>query len=187
MRSSYHPTVARCGETVTCRRVAKTGDTSFGNDDAPFVKQCVNDMRGALGPEPILYVRIDAAGDCTEVMRTVHDSGALFLTKASMTMDLCATIGGHTKWTTVQRDAYGRATRQVVEIEFRRQQWGSSESLPVRGIAVRTTERDNGKQLTLWEGLDMTVQVYLTNDMYTNPDDIAWVSRPPPRSDDVFA
>lgn len=174
-RPSYHPLVARCAETGTCVGAQlRPGNTSFGNDDAPFVKQCIDSMRGALGPEPVLYVRIDAAGDCTRVMQTIHDAGAIFLTKASMTPDLCSAVWAHPKWTTVDRDAGGRATRQVAEINFRRGEWGCSDKLPVRVIAVRTRERDTGKHLYLWDELDMTVQVYLTNDLYRDPDDIAW-------------
>jgi hypothetical protein len=174
-RPSYHPIVARCAETGTCvGALLRPGNTSFGNDDAPFVQQCIDNMRGALGPEPVLYVRIDAAGDCARVMGAIHDRGAIFLTKASMTPDLCSAVWAHTGWKTVDRDANGRATRQVAEIKFRRGEWGSSDKLPVRVIAVRTRDRDTGKHLYLWDDLDMTVQVYLTNDLYRDADDVAW-------------
>jgi hypothetical protein len=167
--------VARCAETGTCVGAQlRPGNTGFGKDDAPFVKQCIDSMRGALGAKPVICVRIDAAGDCTQLMQTIHDSGAVFLTKASMTADLCSRVWAHTNWITVDRDANGRPTRQVAEINFRRQQWGSSSRLPVRVIAVRTRERDNGKHLYLWHEMDMTVQVYLSNDMYRDADDVAW-------------
>lgn len=58
-------------------------------------------------------------------------------------------------WTTVDRDADGRALRQVAEIQFRRKEW---RNLPVRVLAVLTLEREGGKQLFLLEGLDFTVQ-----------------------------
>lgn len=174
-RPSYHPIVARCAETGTCVGAQlRPGNTSFGNDDAPFVEHCIDNMRGALGPESVLYVRIDAAGDCARVMRAIHDRGAIFLTKASMTPDLCSAVWAHTVWKTVDRDANGRATRQVAEINFRRGEWGATDELPVRVIAVRTRDRDTGKHLYLWDELDMTVQVYLTNDLYRDADDVAW-------------
>lgn len=120
-RTSYHPIVARCAETSTCVGAQlRPGDTSFGNADAPFVQMCIDNMRKALGPDTVLYVRIDAAGDCTRIMQAIHDRGALFLTKASMTPDLCSAVWAHTNWKTVDRDANGRATRQVAEIGFRR-------------------------------------------------------------------
>lgn len=174
-RPSYHPILARCAETGTCVGAQlRPGNTSFGNDDAPFVGQCIDNMRGALGCEPVICIRIDAAGDCTRIMQVIHDRGAVFLTKASITPDLASAVWAHTNWKTVDRDAYGRATRQVAEIDFRRGEWGSSQKLPVRVIAVRTRDRDSGKHLYLWDELDMTVQVYLTNDQYEQADDIAW-------------
>lgn len=174
-RPSYHPILARCAETGTCvGALLRPGNTSFGNSEAPFVAQCIDNMRGTLGSGPVICVRIDAAGDCARIMQTIHNGGALFLTKASITPDLASAVWAHTKWKTTDRDAYGQATRQVAEIDFRRGEWGSAQALPVRVIAVRTRDRDSGKHLYLWEDLDMTVQVYLTNDPNGQADDIAW-------------
>lgn len=174
-RPSYHPLVARCAETDTCIGAQlRPGNTSFGNDDAAFVEVCIDNMRGALGPEPLLYVRIDSAGDCTKLMSAIHNKRALFVTKASMTPDLCGAVWACSSWETVDIDADGRPTRQVAEVVFRRKEWGSSEELPVRVIAVRTRERETGKHLYLWDNLDMTVQVYLSNDMYRDADELAW-------------
>jgi len=174
-RPSYHPMVARVAETDTCVNAQlRTGDTSFGNDDADFVADTIDDVRGAIGGKPLLYGRIDAAADCAAIMRTIHERGAFFLVKARMTQDLSGAVAMHLRWKTTDWDADGRPCRQVAEIDFRRGEWGESSKLPVRVIAVRSRERDSGKQLVLWEGLDWTVQTYLTNDLYSDPDDLAW-------------
>jgi Transposase DDE domain len=43
----------------------------------------------------------------------------------------------------------------------------------VRVIAVRSKERDIGKQLYLWDDADWTVQAYLTNDQHGDADELA--------------
>jgi len=174
-RPSYHPIVARVAQTDTCVNAAlRTGDTGFGNDDASFVGATIDYVRSAIGGKPLLYVRIDAAGDCSAIMRATHERGALFLVKARMTADLCGAVAMHQRWRATDWDADGLPCREVAEIAFRRGEWGAPSKLPVRVIAVRTRERERGKQLYLWEGLDWTVQTYLTNDMFSDPDDLAW-------------
>lgn len=174
-RPSYHPILARVAETDTCVNAElRTGDTGFGNDDASFVGSTIDCVRNVIGGKPLLYVRIDAAGDCSAIMRTTHDRGALFLVKARMTADLSGAVAMHQRWRATDWDADGRPCREVAEIAFRRGEWGESSKLPVRVIAVRTRERERGKQLYLWEGLDWTVQTYLTNDTFSDPDDLAW-------------
>jgi len=174
-RPSYHPILARVAETDTCvNGCLRSGDTGFGNDDAPFVASTIDAVRSAIGPAPLLYVRIDAAGDCAAIMRSVHERKAFYLTKARMTPDLCGAVMLEQRWQVVDRDADGRPSREVAEVAFRRREWGSDSELPVRVIAVRTRERERGKQLYLWDDLDWTVQVYLTNDVYSDPDALAW-------------
>jgi len=174
-RPSYHPILARVAETDTCVNAClRAGDTGFGNDDAPFVAATIDSVRAAIGASPLLYVRIDAAGDCAAIMRTVHQRGAFFLTKARMTPDLCGAVALESRWRVVDRDADGRPSREVAEIAFRRREWGLEDDLPVRVIAVRTRERERGKQLYLWDDLDWTVQVYLSNDMFSDGDALAW-------------
>ena len=174
-RPSYHPILARVAETDTCVNAClRAGDTGFGSDDAPFVAATIDAVRGAIGPAPLLYVRIDAAGDCAAIMRSVHEHRAFYLTKARMTPDLCGAVMLEQHWRVVDRDADGRPSREVAEIAFRRGEWGSDADLPVRVIAVRTRERERGKQLYLWDDLDWTVQVYLSNDVYSDPDALAW-------------
>jgi hypothetical protein len=173
-RPSYHPILARCAETDTVVGAKlRPGDTSFGEADAPIVAAWIDRLRDATGPSTLIRVRIDAAGDCTKVLRTVENRGAHFLVKAKTTADLCGAIHMHTgRWRTVDRDADGRATRQVAEVDFARGEW-RERGLKVRVIAVRSKERDSGKQLYLWEGEDWTVQAFLTNDFDADPDELA--------------
>jgi hypothetical protein len=173
-RRSYHPVLARIAESDTVIAAQlRPGDTSFGVDEVPFVQRSIRRARSAVGPHCLLYVRIDGAADCTQIMTCIAAEGAFFLTKARMSMDLCLAIARTTSWRTVDRDAMDRPTRQVAEIEFARQEW-TKAGLPVRVIAVRTRERDNGKQIHLWDDNDYTVQVYLTNDVTSEADSLAW-------------
>jgi hypothetical protein len=161
-------------ETDTCvGAMLRPGNTAFGADDVPFVERAIDAVRGAIGPRPLLHVRIDSAGDCTDLMGAVARRGALFVTKAKMTSDLCSAVAHHRQWMTTDWDADGRPSRQVATIRFRRAEWNRIP-VSIRAIAVRTSERDTGKQLYLWEDLDFSVQVYLTNDWQTDADEIAW-------------
>lgn len=63
-----------------------------------------------------------------------------------------------------------RPTRQVAEIPFERDHWPKGNC---RVFAVRTTERDSGKQLQLSSDLDDSVQVYVTNDWDRDLDELA--------------
>jgi hypothetical protein len=173
-RRSYHPVLARIAESDTVIAAQlRPGDTAFGGAEVPFVVRSIRRARAAVGPHCLLYVRIDGAADCTEIMKCIAEEGAFFLTKARMTMDLCLAIARTTTWETVDRDAMDRPTRQVAEIDFVRGEW-TKGGLPVRVIAVRTRERDNGKQIHLWDDNDYTVQVYLTNDVTSEADGLAW-------------
>jgi hypothetical protein len=174
-RPSYHPILARCAETDTVVGAKlRPGDTSFGDADAPTVGAWLDRMRVATGPKTVIRVRIDAAGDCTAVMRTIDEKKAQFLIKARTTGDLCTAIYRVPRgcWRTVDADADGKPTRQVAEVNFARGEW-NTRGLVVRVIAVRSLERDNGKQLYLWEDAEWSVQAFLTNDMDSDADDIA--------------
>jgi hypothetical protein len=173
-RPSYHPLTARCAETRTwVGGQLRPGNTSFGSQDGEFVKACVESVRAAIGARPLLWVRIDAAGDCAVLMKAVHDTGSVFVTRAHMTQDLREATREHRLWQTVEVDADGRPDCQVAEIEFRRSTWGSAVDLPVRVIAIRRRERDVGKQVCLWLDDDWSVDVYLSNELYHDPLDIA--------------
>lgn len=169
-RPSYHPLLVRVAEINTVIGAQlRPGDTSFGNDDVPYVERCLDRVRAAA-PEAAVYVRIDAAGDCTQLLRAIADKRAFFLTKPRLTRDLAGAISLVTRWKTVDWDADGRPRRQVAEVPFRRGEWADIEA---RVIAVRTLDRTYAKHIYLWDDLDYTVQVYLTNEMVEAPEDVA--------------
>jgi hypothetical protein len=173
-RPSYHPILARCAETDTVvGGKLRPGDTSFGEADAPTVGDWIDRLREAAGASTLIRVRIDAAGDCTKIMRTVEEHKAQFLIKARTTPDLCAAIYRVPRgcWRTVDVDADNKPTRQVAEVEFTRKEW-TAQGLTVRVIAVRSRDRQ-GKQLYLWEEADWTVQAFLTNDFDDDADELA--------------
>lgn len=174
-RPSYHPILARCAETDTVvGGKLRPGDTSFGDADAPTVAAWLDRLREATGDKTLIRVRIDAAGDCTAVMRAIDEKKAQFLIKARTTPDLCTAIYRVPRgcWRTVDVDADGKPTRQVAEVDFTRGEW-NARGLTVRVIAVRSLERDNGKQLYLWEDAEWTAQAFLTNDLTGDADDLA--------------
>jgi hypothetical protein len=173
-RPSFHPVLARIAETDTCvGALLRPGDTAFGAAEVPLVERWLDRTRAAVGPDCLLYTRIDGAGDCTDIMGAIANKGAFFLTKARMTADLCGAIANHKRWRTVDRDADNRPTRQVATINFAREEW-NKRGLTVRVVAVRSRERESGKHIYLWEDLDYTVQVYLTNDTFSDEDDLAY-------------
>jgi len=172
-RPSYHPIVMRIAEVdAVVGAQLRPGDTGFGSHDVPKVTQWIRRTRAALGERCALRVRIDAAGDCAELMEAVDHEGAVFLTKAKMTPDLIGTLALHTTWRTVDVDAHGEPTRQVATLLFRRDVWGQ-RALPVRVVAVRSRERDNGKQIYLWKDQEWTAQAFLTNDWMGDEDELA--------------
>jgi hypothetical protein len=172
-RPSYHPVLARIAETDTCvGALLRPGNTTFGAAEVPLIKLWMGRVREAIGPDTLMYVRIDAAGDCTEVMQSVADAGSFFITKPSLTPDLCGAIAWHTKWRTTERDADGRPIQQVATIDFARDEWKKNK-LAVRVVAVRSREVDSGRRVYLWDDNDYTVSVFLTNDMYSLEEDIA--------------
>jgi len=173
-RPSYHPILARCAETDTVvGGKLRPGDTSFGEADAPTVAAWIDRLRAATGPKTLIRVRIDAAGDCTAVMRTINEKEAHFLIKAKTTTDLCSAIYRVPRgcWRTVDVDADGKPTRQVAEVNFARGEW-KARGLGVRVIAVRSLDRQ-GKQLYLWDDAEWTVQAFLSNDMESDADELA--------------
>jgi hypothetical protein len=173
-RPSFHPVLARIAETDSCvGALLRPGDTAFGAAEVPLVERWIERTREAIGPTCLMYVRIDGAGDCAEIMAAIAAKGAFFLTKAKMTPDLCGAIANHTTWRTVDWDADKRPTRQVATIDFARDAW-KERGLAVRVVVVRSRERESGKHVYLWDDLDYTVQVFLTNDVYSDEDDLAY-------------
>jgi len=174
-RPSYHPILARCAETDTVVGAKlRPGNTAFGDADAPTVGAWLARVRAAAGPKPVLMVRIDSAGDCTAVMRAIVEEKACFRIKARPTSDLCDAIYRVPRgcWRTVDVDADGQPTRQVAEVDFARDEW-RARGLVVRVVAVRSKERETGKQLYLWEDNEWSVQAVLTNDLEADADELA--------------
>lgn len=174
-RPSYHPVLARVAETGTCVGAwLRSGDTSFGDAEAPLVDAWLARVRPVIGPSCVLYVRIDSAGDCAAIFEVVDKRGAFFDVKARMTPDLCETIATlpERHWTSVDWDAEGHVLEQVATIPFQRASWGE-RGARYRVVAVRSRKRDDGKRLYLWNHLDYTVQAYVTNDTFATPEEVA--------------
>ena len=173
-RPSYHPILCRIAETRTCLgALLRPGNTSLGADDVTYFRVLTRRVKQALKGGQLLRVRIDAAGDCTDLMAGIADEGAHFLTKAKQTRDLLAAIFAHRDWRTVIADDDGSPARQVADIPFARAVWQEA-GLAVRVIAVRTLEKTTGKQVQLWDDQDFTLKVYLTNDFDNDGD---WLAR----------
>lgn len=172
-RPSYHPILASIAETRTCvGALLRPGNTSLGNADAWYVDFVVRRVKQILRPDQTLRVRIDAAGDCTEILHTIHDQGAAFTVKARLTDDLCRAVFVVADWRTVDADANGRPTRQVAEVPFQRGEWGHA-GCTFRVVAVRERDSNSGKQVLLWPDLDYSAKAFITNDPATDPDDLA--------------
>lgn len=172
-RPSYHPLLMRVGEVdAIVGAHLRRGDTGFGDADVPKVTTWIQRTRSALGDDCVLRLRIDAAGDCAELIEAVDREGAVLLTKAKITPDMIGALAANQKWRTVDVDAFGKPTRQVATLAFKRDVW-TKRKLPVRVVAVRSRDRDNGKQVCLWEDQDWSAQVYLTTDWLADEDDLA--------------
>jgi Transposase DDE domain group 1 len=173
-RPSYHPILAYAAEAGVCvGALLRPGNTSLGNDDAPWIQRWLQRVRDALGRHVLVTARIDAGGDCTAILGAFHDAGSRFIAKARLDYGLREAILRVTKWTTVDRDAFDQPTRQVAVLHFHRASWGVAERA-FRVIAVRTLDRDTGKQVHLWDDVDYSVQAYITNDWLDDPNEIAW-------------
>jgi hypothetical protein len=178
-RPSYHPVVIRVSETNTVvGAMLRPGNTTFGAEEVPAIVKAIDRTREAVGPDALLYARIDAAGDCTKVMSAIDQRGSFFLIKAKMDAHLMGAVAACKKWKTVERDADGRPLRQVAEIHFAREEWTSTEwanaEKRVRVIAVRSRDDDaHGKRLYLWEDSEYAARAYLTNDLYSDADLLA--------------
>jgi hypothetical protein len=173
-RASYHPLLAYAAEAGVCiGALLRPGNTGLGNADAPRIKSWLDRFRAELGQNVLVTARIDAGGDCSAILGGFHDAGVRFIAKARLDYGLREAILRVRRWTTVDRDAFNRPTRQVAVVEFHRSAWAVSERA-FRVIAVRTLERDIGKQVHLWSDVDYSVQAYITNDWLGDADDIAF-------------
>lgn len=170
-RPSYHPFLARIAETDTIvGAVLRPGNTSVGAEDVPWIEQIIDRVRRTIPPVTALYVRIDAAGDCTAILNAIHDKKALFVVKAKRTRDLLGAVYQVMDWRTTDWDADGKPREQVAEIPFVRPCWGDRR---YRVVAVRTRERQSGEELFLWDDLDMSIQLFITNEWAEAPEDVA--------------
>jgi hypothetical protein len=172
-RPSYYPLLAVVAETGTCiGAVLQPGDVGFGGEDAPLIGSYVRRLHSALGHGGVVRVRIDSAGDCAEIFAELDDAHGYFIVKARMTPDLCRAVTCTAQWRSVDWDAEGKPTCQVAEIDFQRKEW-AARNRRYRVIALRSRDRDSGKQLYLWAELDYTVQVFITNDPNEDAEDVA--------------
>jgi hypothetical protein len=170
-RPSYHPILARIAQTGTIIGARlRPGDRALGELDVEDVEQWLDRTRAAVGPAALITMRIDAGGDCASLLRAIDDKGAWFLVKMKQTPNLVGAVWATKRWITVERDALGKATRQVAEIDFEREGWPPGKW---RVFAMRTNERLSGSQAGLWDDLDYSVHVYVTNDAAHDADDLA--------------
>ena len=172
-RVSYHPMLARVAEIdMICGAQLRHGDRGFGDEDVPVIVGWRKRVREAVGPDCLIHVRIDAAGDCTALLRQFETLGVWYYTKARVTPDLAAATTRCRSWKSLDHDAMNRPTRQGAEIAFQRDEWNKAGLSP-RVVAIRSRERDNGKQLYLWNDLDYTVQCWITNNAIATIDELA--------------
>ena len=173
-RPSYHPMLARITETGTIvGATLRPGDRSFGEADVPTVIAWVRRVRAAVGPHCQICVRIDGAGDCAMLLDALDREPRLtFFVKARLTRDLCGAIAAHQKWSTVEPVVGERPMLQTADIKFSREPWKQRGQI-FRIVAVRSRERDSGKQIYLWNDLDWTVQAFVTNDHAIPSEDVA--------------
>jgi hypothetical protein len=171
-RNSYHPMLAVVAETGTCIGAElRPGDRSFGDADVPTVMPWLRRLRASLSPETLITLRMDAAGDCTSLLKSLHDASVRFIVKLRWNDVLLGQALAHQNWRITKRDAFDRPTERVAMLPFVRDQW-SKHQLPCRVIALRSTERRSGQQLRIWDDPDESVQFYVTNDWFAPSEDI---------------
>lgn len=172
-RPSYHPILARIAETDTVVGARlRPGDTALGTADCEDVETWIDRTREAAGAKALITVRVDAGGDCAALLDAIHERGAFFVVKAKQTANLLGAAMQVKRWHTVDVDASGQPSRQAAEIEFQRDDWPPGR---YRVIAIRTNERDSGRQVFLWDELDLSIQFYITNDPVRDIDELARV------------
>jgi Transposase DDE domain group 1 len=170
-RPSYHPILGVVAETGLCIGAElRPGDRGLGEDDARTIGRYVRSVRSHLARDARLTVRIDAGADCAEILRAIDSAGAFFIVKLKLTPELLGAVL-QAQWQTVDVGADGEPLRQVAEIVFQREGWQNRGKV-FRVLAARYLERDSGKQVRLWDDIDYTVQVFVTNDWQFDAEDI---------------
>jgi Transposase DDE domain group 1 len=168
-RPSYHPLLAMVAEFGVCVGAElRPGDRGFGAHDVPAVLRWVQRVRTRVGPRTLLTVRMDSAGDCSELLEALDARSVRFVIKLRATPDLLGAALTHTTWHVTRRDGDAILERVAV-LNFQRTEW-NNRGMPLRVIALRSTERA-GQQLRLWD-CDEAVQFYVTNDWLAQPEDI---------------
>lgn len=172
-RPSYHPIVARVAETDTIVGAKlRPGNTGLGHEDIPTIEHWIDRVREAVGPSTLIVVRIDAGADFGDMVAALERKGVHYIIKARLSPDLAGAVACHTCWHTVDIDAFNRPTRQVATIGYVRNCYHQKACYP-RLVAVRSRDRDTGKQVYLWNHLAFSVQVYVTNDWTRAEEEIA--------------
>jgi hypothetical protein len=171
-RNSYHPVLGVIAETGTCIGAElRPGDRSFGDADVPTVMRWLERLRMHAEPQTLITVRMDAAGDCTELLESLNGTSTRFIIKLRWNDALLGHALVHEEWRITDRDAFDRPTERVAVLPFVRAEW-AKRRLPFRVIALRSTKRRSGQQLRIWDEPDESVQFYITNDWHTPPEEI---------------
>lgn len=169
-RPSYQPRLARIAETRTlCGARLRYGDTGLGETDVEDIQDWLGRVQSAV-PKAIVTMRLDAGGDNAAFFKAIDEKGAFFVIKMRQTFALQWTVRETKRWHTIDKDADGKPSRQVAEIDFARDDWPKER---YRVFAVRTNERLSGKQTELWAENDFSVHVFVTNDHDRDLDDLA--------------
>ncbi|MFO0611559.1 MAG: transposase [Polyangiaceae bacterium] len=96
-RPSLHPILARIAElgTVVGAQL-RPGDRGLGVEDAPLIRSWVRRAKEHVRKGTDLCVRIDAGGDCAEILAAIHAEESFYVVKARITPDLfgATTAGG---------------------------------------------------------------------------------------------
>lgn len=174
-RPSYHPILIRvqeCGMVLAAK--LREGDTGFGNDDVPFVLQAIQALRNALGPDVILRVRMDAAGDCIALLKQLDDAGVFFVVKGRIDPGMKLDITSSVDWIVSDEQADGVATQWVGEVPVTRAVWTAAEKR-FRLLALRKRGEKSGRLLWPEYGLEDVVQLFVSNDSEQIPEDVSYV------------
>jgi hypothetical protein len=171
-RNSYHPLLGVVAETGTCIGAElRPGDRGFGGADVPTIHRWIKRLRASVGAQTLITARMDAAGDCTDLLEDLDGSGTRFIVKLRWNETLLGHALAHERWRITNRDAFDHPTERVAVLPFQRAEW-RKRGMPFRVIALRSTERRSGQQLRIWEDPGESVQFYVTNDWLTPPEEI---------------
>ncbi|HEX9620414.1 MAG TPA: IS1380 family transposase [Polyangiaceae bacterium] len=170
-RPSYHPLLVRVAETDTVIGARlRPGDIGLGEADVEDIEVCLDRVKAAAPAGATITARIDAGGDCAALLAAIEGKQAFFIIKMKQTTNLLSAAMVATNWVAVEHDADGAATREVAVLDFARDDWPPGR---YRVIAVRDNDRRSGRQVCLWEGLEHSVQFFVSNDHVHDPDDLA--------------